>query len=163
MKPKRVVCDPFCPIAFNGVQMETESEIIEYWNPVSRYNLLMELLDIGAISPLYAAIQMGMTIGTGPWPDDQDSGDPPDSEVPSTLPMGALGPRGAVATTAAAVKAMKAVWIGPPFFGGNKTTDNFDIKPPVVETGCNCAKCNEFNEYAEPNQSNGTYVCYRCR
>jgi hypothetical protein len=26
-----------------------------------------------------------------------------------------------------------------------------------------CSKCNEKNEYAEPNQSDGSYICYNCR
>lgn len=38
---------------------------------------------------------------------------------------------------------------------------------PVVSTpepqGCTCKKCNERNEYAEPNQSDGSYICVSCR
>lgn len=30
-------------------------------------------------------------------------------------------------------------------------------------TGCSCAECKAFNEYGEPNQPNGQYVCYACR
>jgi len=26
-----------------------------------------------------------------------------------------------------------------------------------------CSSCNMINEYAEPNQSNGTYICYNCK
>ena len=29
--------------------------------------------------------------------------------------------------------------------------------------GCTCVKCGDFYQYAEPNQSDGTLVCYRCR
>lgn len=29
--------------------------------------------------------------------------------------------------------------------------------------GCLCKKCNDFNEYAEPNQEDGTFICYGCR
>lgn len=29
--------------------------------------------------------------------------------------------------------------------------------------GCNCKKCKEFYPYAEPNQDDGTLVCYSCR
>lgn len=29
--------------------------------------------------------------------------------------------------------------------------------------GCSCKKCREFNEYAEPNQEDGTFICYSCR
>lgn len=40
------------------------------------------------------------------------------------------------------------------------------IKGPTVAVypnGCNCVKCNLKNEYAIPNQKDGTYVCYMCR
>lgn len=29
--------------------------------------------------------------------------------------------------------------------------------------GCNCKKCKEFFPYAEPNQEDGTLICYACR
>lgn len=29
--------------------------------------------------------------------------------------------------------------------------------------GCICCKCEEFFNYAVPNQSNGTLICYSCR
>lgn len=29
--------------------------------------------------------------------------------------------------------------------------------------GCDCKKCKEFYPYAEPNQDDGTLICYRCR
>lgn len=29
--------------------------------------------------------------------------------------------------------------------------------------GCNCKKCKEFYPYAEPNQDDGTLICYSCR
>ena len=46
-----------------------------------------------------------------------------------------------------------------------------DTEPPLppakVEIngvdGCICCKCNEFYPYAEPNQENGTLICYSCR
>lgn len=31
------------------------------------------------------------------------------------------------------------------------------------EDGCVCKKCKEFYPYAEPNQEDGTLVCYGCR
>ncbi len=31
------------------------------------------------------------------------------------------------------------------------------------KTGFNCSRCNEKNDYAAANQSNGTYLCYACR
>jgi hypothetical protein len=29
--------------------------------------------------------------------------------------------------------------------------------------GCTCKKCKEFFEYAEPNQEDGTLICWACR
>ena len=29
--------------------------------------------------------------------------------------------------------------------------------------GCTCKKCKEFYQYAEPNQDDGTLICYGCR
>lgn len=29
--------------------------------------------------------------------------------------------------------------------------------------GCDCKKCKEFYPYAEPNQDDGTLICYQCR
>ena len=29
--------------------------------------------------------------------------------------------------------------------------------------GCDCKKCKEFYPYAEPNQEDGTLICYKCR
>ncbi len=31
------------------------------------------------------------------------------------------------------------------------------------ELGCICVKCNSKNEFAEPNQPNGKYICFECR
>lgn len=39
------------------------------------------------------------------------------------------------------------------------TTSNHTSK----HSGCSCAECKAFNEYGEPNQPNGQYVCYACR
>lgn len=33
----------------------------------------------------------------------------------------------------------------------------------AVNSGHSCKKCNEFNDYADSNQPDGSYVCYRCR
>jgi hypothetical protein len=41
-----------------------------------------------------------------------------------------------------------------------------DIWTPPKEAppgGCNCRKCNMKNEFAAPNQKDGSYVCYTCR
>lgn len=32
-----------------------------------------------------------------------------------------------------------------------------------VRAGCSCKKCDDFNEYAEPNQKDGTFICFSCR
>lgn len=37
------------------------------------------------------------------------------------------------------------------------------IEKPKKSNGCTCIKCNEFNKYAEPNQTDGTFKCYYCR
>ncbi len=37
----------------------------------------------------------------------------------------------------------------------DKKTDDRD--------GCDCKKCGDFYKYAEPNQSDGTLICYKCR
>jgi hypothetical protein len=29
--------------------------------------------------------------------------------------------------------------------------------------GCTCKKCKEFYQFAEPNQEDGTLICYSCR
>lgn len=29
--------------------------------------------------------------------------------------------------------------------------------------GCSCKKCKEFYPYSEPNQEDGTLICYACR
>lgn len=29
--------------------------------------------------------------------------------------------------------------------------------------GAHCARCGEFSSYSEPNQENGTFLCYLCR
>ena len=33
----------------------------------------------------------------------------------------------------------------------------------VKGNGMHCSSCNALNEYAEPNQKDGTYRCYECR
>lgn len=40
-----------------------------------------------------------------------------------------------------------------------------DAPTPVKkkEPGCKCKRCEDFNEYAEPNQKDGTFICYGCR
>jgi hypothetical protein len=45
-----------------------------------------------------------------------------------------------------------------------------DLAVPVEEKrkekksdGCTCKKCKEFFEYAEPNQEDGSLICWACR
>lgn len=54
--------------------------------------------------------------------------------------------------------------------GGWFTVPIFYPEPaPVKEKkkddrdGCDCKKCKEFYPYAEPNQEDGTLICYACR
>lgn len=51
--------------------------------------------------------------------------------------------------------------------GGWTVTIPSDIKPESKKKsnkdGCDCKKCKEFYPYAEPNQDDGTLLCYRCR
>lgn len=37
------------------------------------------------------------------------------------------------------------------------------IAGPGEYDGCQCKKCHNFYPYAEPNQEDGTLVCYSCR
>jgi len=46
--------------------------------------------------------------------------------------------------------------------------DDIDLAVPVDEKkeksdGCTCRKCKEYYQYAEPNQDDGTLICYGCR
>lgn len=46
--------------------------------------------------------------------------------------------------------------------------DDLDLAVPVekkatITNGMSCKKCREFNEYAEPNQDDKTFKCYKCR
>lgn len=54
------------------------------------------------------------------------------------------------------------------------TTGGWSVSYPMIvpeevaakkenKDGCNCKKCKEFYPYAEPNQDDGTLVCYSCR
>lgn len=46
---------------------------------------------------------------------------------------------------------------------GGFTLTTEEPKKKEKSSGCSCKKCREFNEYAEPNQDDGTFVCYTCR
>lgn len=36
-------------------------------------------------------------------------------------------------------------------------------RAPATSSGMFCAKCNDFNEYAQANQADGKFICYKCR
>lgn len=36
-------------------------------------------------------------------------------------------------------------------------------KKKSEKDGCFCKKCKEWSEFSEPNQEDGTFVCYTCR
>lgn len=38
-----------------------------------------------------------------------------------------------------------------------------ELAKPVNKDGCICKKCGEMYPYAEPNQPDGTMICYSCR
>jgi len=42
-------------------------------------------------------------------------------------------------------------------------TDGEQIIKNNSANGCTCRKCGNFNEYAEPNQQDGTFVCFGCK
>jgi hypothetical protein len=42
-------------------------------------------------------------------------------------------------------------------------TDGEQIIKNNSATGCTCMKCGQINEYAEPNQSDGTFLCFTCK
>lgn len=68
-----------------------------------------------------------------------------------------------------------AIWISQPIIYNNTQTNTGWIPitptsppPPIEEKkekseGCTCKKCREFFEYAEPNQDDGTMICWACR
>lgn len=37
------------------------------------------------------------------------------------------------------------------------------VKPKDGRDGCDCVKCREFYPFAEPNQEDGTLICFSCR
>lgn len=47
--------------------------------------------------------------------------------------------------------------------GGQIELDLPTEEKKKVSDGCTCKKCHEFYPYAEPNQNDGTLVCYGCR
>lgn len=54
-------------------------------------------------------------------------------------------------------------WIFSTGFAPIQQTPPEPAKPAVKSDGCHCKKCKEFYPYAEPNQEDGTLICYSCR
>ncbi len=52
-----------------------------------------------------------------------------------------------------------------PFGWGEQLDFDFvkELAKPVNKDGCICTKCGEMYPYAEPNQPDGTMICYSCR
>lgn len=51
-------------------------------------------------------------------------------------------------------------------FGDNWLSDidfGFLNEEEKKSDGCFCKKCKDFFPYAEPNQKDGTLICYSCR
>jgi hypothetical protein len=56
-------------------------------------------------------------------------------------------------------------WVMPYIFPNDFTvapTEPADTKKKEMD-GCFCKKCHNFYEYAEPNQYDGTLICWACR
>lgn len=43
------------------------------------------------------------------------------------------------------------------------TKESVKVKPKDGRDGCDCVKCKTFFEFAEPNQEDGTLICWACR
>lgn len=55
--------------------------------------------------------------------------------------------------------------IGPPGCWGDATWESIDDvwARRAQPSGCVCFRCNNKNEFAEPNQKDGRYLCFECR
>lgn len=51
-------------------------------------------------------------------------------------------------------------WLGGIDYDSASTPPAAKVKKSV---GCTCKKCKTFNEYAEANQPDDTFICYGCR
>lgn len=54
-------------------------------------------------------------------------------------------------------------WISAPPIIIDGEIDLAGDLPKKDKDGCDCKVCKEFYPYAEPNQDDGTLVCYSCR
>lgn len=54
-------------------------------------------------------------------------------------------------------------WIGGTITVPQEATPAKEEKKKDNRDGCDCKKCKEFYPYAEPNQEDGTLICYACR
>lgn len=76
-----------------------------------------------------------------------------------TIPLGNANGQTFIFSTPPPVQTV--TWFGP-----NPFTDPVPAVPAVPQKksdGCFCKKCKEFYPYAEPNQQDGTLICYGCR
>lgn len=84
------------------------------------------------------------------------------SSFSNTPPPGATNPPTVQSSTNAIKAALASQHNSNPFLGlipkGKATVTGIDRLG-----GCVCKKCNTSNEYAAPNQDDGTYICFGCR
>lgn len=45
----------------------------------------------------------------------------------------------------------------------NYVTDEQITHLHIRREGCTCTRCNEFYHHSEPNQQDGTMICFQCR
>jgi len=59
----------------------------------------------------------------------------------------------------------KSLNIEPKFIGWDAyfVTSSFIVEVVESRTGMVCSDCNEYFEYAVPNQEDGTMICFSCR
>ncbi len=87
-----------------------------------------------------------------------------------SIPINATGSNGCAGTWVTPGQTY-TITVGGGGGGGGASQISFgDIEwaVPVEEKivnsdGCFCKKCKEFYQYAEPNQTDGTLICYGCR
>jgi hypothetical protein len=50
-----------------------------------------------------------------------------------------------------------------PFTIGGDLNGEAPVQAKKKSDGCSCKKCKDYSKYAEPNQEDGSFICYRCR